>query len=101
LLACAFLFGPSMDYEVFILSRIREKYDRTRLHRRRRGGRAWPHRAASVMSVGPARRRALMARVRMAAMIRGPDRVRACDLSSWFRVSRPFSGGQDRHKSGV
>ncbi len=26
----AFLFGLSMDYEVFILSRIREEYDRTR-----------------------------------------------------------------------
>jgi uncharacterized membrane protein YdfJ with MMPL/SSD domain len=25
----AFLFGLSMDYEVFILSRIREEYDRT------------------------------------------------------------------------
>jgi RND superfamily putative drug exporter len=26
----AFLFGISMDYEVFILARIREEYDRTR-----------------------------------------------------------------------
>src|SRR4029077_9768646 len=26
----AFLFGLSMDYEVFILSRIREEYDRSR-----------------------------------------------------------------------
>lgn len=25
----AFLYGPSMDYEVFLLSRIREEYDRT------------------------------------------------------------------------
>ena len=25
----AFLFGLSMDYEVFILSRMREEYDRT------------------------------------------------------------------------
>jgi len=29
LMAFAFLFGLSMDYEVFILSRIREEYDRT------------------------------------------------------------------------
>jgi putative drug exporter of the RND superfamily len=28
-LAFAFLFGLSMDYEVFILSRIREEYDAT------------------------------------------------------------------------
>ena len=41
------------------------------------------HRVASVMSVRPARRRALMARLRMAAMILGPDRVLAWDLSSW------------------
>ncbi len=25
----AFLFGLSMDYEVFILARVREEYDRT------------------------------------------------------------------------
>jgi RND superfamily putative drug exporter len=30
LLVFAFLFGLSMDYEVFILARIREEYDRTR-----------------------------------------------------------------------
>jgi len=29
LMAFAFLFGLSMDYEVFILSRVREEYDRT------------------------------------------------------------------------
>ena len=29
LVVFAFLFGLSMDYEVFILSRIREEYDRT------------------------------------------------------------------------
>jgi hypothetical protein len=29
LIVFAVLFGPSMDYEVFILSRIREEYDRT------------------------------------------------------------------------
>ena len=40
----AFLFGISMDYQVFILSRMREAYDRDRLDRRgrRRGHR--PHR---------------------------------------------------------
>ena len=38
----AFLFGLSMDYEVFILARIREEYDRTGddRRRRRRGDRA-------------------------------------------------------------
>ena len=30
----AFLFGLSMDYEVFILARIREEYDADRLHAR-------------------------------------------------------------------
>jgi RND superfamily putative drug exporter len=29
LMIFAFLFGLSMDYEVFILSRMREEYDRT------------------------------------------------------------------------
>src|SRR5215218_10125578 len=29
LMAFAFLFGLSMDYEVFILARMREEYDRT------------------------------------------------------------------------
>ena len=33
----AFLFGLSMDYEVFILARMREEYDAHRLDRR--GGR--------------------------------------------------------------
>ena len=33
LMIFAFLFGLSMDYEVFILSRMREEYDRTGLHR--------------------------------------------------------------------
>jgi RND superfamily putative drug exporter len=28
----AFLFGISMDYQVFIISRMREAYDRNRLH---------------------------------------------------------------------
>ena len=37
------------------------------------------HRVASVMSARPARRRALMARLRRAAMILGRDRVLACD----------------------
>ena len=46
------------------------------------------HRVALVMSGRPARRRALMARLRMDAMILGPDRVLTCDLSSWYRVSR-------------
>ena len=35
----AILFGLSMDYEVFLLSRVREEYVRDR--RQRRGGRAW------------------------------------------------------------
>jgi hypothetical protein len=40
------------------------------------------HRVASVMSVHPARRKAPMARLRMAAMILGPDRVLTWELSS-------------------
>ena len=32
----AFLFGLSMDYEVFILARMREEYDAHRLDRTRR-----------------------------------------------------------------
>ena len=45
LMIFAFLFGLSMDYEVFILARMREEYDRTgRPHRGGPGHRA--HRAA-------------------------------------------------------
>ena len=36
LMVFAFLYGLSMDYEVFILSRMREEYDAHRRHRRRR-----------------------------------------------------------------
>ena len=44
----AFLFGLSMDYEVFILSRTREAYDNdaSASTRARRGGRTVSHRAA-------------------------------------------------------
>jgi uncharacterized membrane protein YdfJ with MMPL/SSD domain len=35
LIAFAFLYGLSMDHEVFILSRIREEHDRTRWTRTR------------------------------------------------------------------
>lgn len=41
------------------------------------------HRVASVISVRPASRRALMARLRSAAMILGPDQILIWDLSSW------------------
>jgi hypothetical protein len=41
------------------------------------------HRVASVTSVRPARRSALMARLRSAAIALGPDRVLTWDLSSW------------------
>ena len=46
LMVFAFLFGLSMDYEVFILARMREEYDAT--GSTRRGGRARhrAHRAA-------------------------------------------------------
>ena len=46
LMVFAFLFGLSMDYEVFILARMREEYDATGVDRR--GGRARhrPHRPA-------------------------------------------------------
>jgi hypothetical protein len=40
------------------------------------------HRVASVMSARPARRRALIARLRSEARTRGPDRVRTVDWSS-------------------
>ena len=40
------------------------------------------HRVASVVSVRPARRRALMARLRRDAMTLGPERVLTCDWSS-------------------
>ena len=42
----AFLFGLSMDYEVFILSRIREEHDLGRDQRRSRGDRHRSHRPA-------------------------------------------------------
>ena len=37
----AFLFGLSMDYEVFILARMREEYDKTRRHRTRPSSPGW------------------------------------------------------------
>ena len=45
LMVFAFLYGLSMDYEVFILARMREEYDQHRRHRRGRRLRARPHRA--------------------------------------------------------
>ena len=42
----AFLFGLSMDYEVFILSRMREEYDRTGSTPSRRDQRHRPHRTS-------------------------------------------------------
>src|SRR5450759_960220 len=51
------------------------------------------HRVASVMSVRPARRRALMARLRRAAMILGPDRVLT---PSWLNLAaQPRAAHQD------
>ena len=47
----AFLFGLSMDYEVFILARMREEYDAHRLDRRGR------RRAASAAPGGSSRAR--------------------------------------------
>ena len=46
LMIFAFLFGLSMDYEVFILSRMREEYDRTGLDRDRGDPGHRPHRPA-------------------------------------------------------
>ena len=46
LMVFAFLFGLSMDYEVFILARIREEYDATGAPRTRRSSRASAARAA-------------------------------------------------------
>ena len=40
----AIVFGLSMDYEVFLLSRIKEEYDRTRRQRHRRRRRPGRHR---------------------------------------------------------
>ena len=52
LMVFAFLFGLSMDYEVFILSRIREEYDAGAVHRRGRHPRA----SAAPAGWSPARR---------------------------------------------
>ena len=66
----AILFGLSMDYEVFLLSRIREEYDRTgdnARRGRRRPGRDRPghHRGRAIMVV---RLRQLRARRRPASI---------------------------------
>ena len=45
LMIFSFLFGLSMDYEVFILARMREEYDLTGSTSTRRWCAAWPHRA--------------------------------------------------------
>ena len=64
LMVFAFLFGLSMDYEVFILARVREEYDATRRHRRRgrRGHRS--HRAAGHLRRADPVPRVQCARVR-------------------------------------
>ena len=41
LMIFAFLFGLSMDYEVFMLTRMREAYDETRRAPARRSGSVW------------------------------------------------------------
>ena len=46
LMVFAFLYGLSMDYEVFILARMREEYDKTGRHRRGGRLRPRPHRPA-------------------------------------------------------
>ena len=46
----AFLFGLSMDYEVFILARMREEYDRTG------DTSTWPSSPASAAPGGSSRR---------------------------------------------
>ena len=51
LMVFAFLFGLSMDYEVFILARMREEYDAHRRDRRRRSC------AASAAPAGSSRAR--------------------------------------------
>jgi hypothetical protein len=56
-----------------------------------RWGRRLAHRVASVMSVRPVRRSAPMARLRRAAMTRGPDRVHTVELFA-VRVSRSQRG---------
>ena len=38
----AIVFGLSMDYEVFLLSRIKEEYDRTARQRASPSPTAWP-----------------------------------------------------------
>ena len=47
----AFLFGVSMDYQVFIVSRMREAYDRTGSTERR-----WSKASAAPAGSSPARR---------------------------------------------
>ena len=47
LMIFAFLFGLSMDYEVFMLTRMREAYDETGRHERRRSRSASRARASS------------------------------------------------------
>ena len=44
ILMLAIIFGLSMDYEVFLLSRIRERYDADRRQHRRGGQRPAAHR---------------------------------------------------------
>ena len=60
--AFAFLFGLSMDYEVFILSRMRESYDEHGRHRPGRRRRHLAHRATGHLGGAdpvPGLRRAL------------------------------------------
>ena len=73
----AIVFGLSMDYEVFLLSRIREEYDRTgdnATRRRRRPGRDGP---------GHHRRRRRSWCSSSAASCSSPTASSSCSASAW------------------
>ena len=72
----AILFGLSMDYEVFLLTRIREEYDRTGDN-----GPPWPTAWPSPPGSSPPRR-AIMVCV-FGSFVLGDDRRSSCSASAW------------------
>ena len=93
----AFLFGLSMDYEVFILSRMREEYDRTG-ETERGGGRGIGRTGRLVTSA------ALILFLAFAALGSGPDtavKILATGLAAGILHRRDDHPGAARARGGL
>ena len=92
----AFLFGLSMDYEVFMLTRMREAYDETGLHRQ--GDRARPRTNRQARDERGARAHVRLPRALDEPRLRDQaarDRPRGRDHLRRHRHPRPARAGAD------